>query len=413
MKTIVSEELKSRMTHAAENGSRIATDILAELKSGKDVSEVIKGSANYFSTKRKKNSSDTYITVKIVFTACTKDINNENFPDKENPQAPWFPENRTDLEPSTFIGYFKNLPEYSSQEMDYFNSAICINSKISVNIYDKMNDFIFAYRSENYSPIVQHGQTSLHNSCMRSDVNARNAADFYYNFAGAKIIIAQDSANNVLARAIVWPKVIWEMDGKEEILSVLDRVYFTHTFIINRIYDYAAGLGIHLRKTYNDYEHKRSFIALNPIGTFDITKGLEIHEMKLRIKVPASKWHKQGAPYLDTFSEVHITDDRSVELRNYTVIVNHFASCRSSDGSADRLNYLCPFCGKVHNEDPRPICNDCYEQFYTKTAFGTVIKGIPVSYKGENYPSVLFKKGNPIPNFRLYLALERIFCRVA
>jgi len=46
MKTIVSNELKSRLSHAAENGSVIAADIMAELKSGKNVSEMIRGSAN-------------------------------------------------------------------------------------------------------------------------------------------------------------------------------------------------------------------------------------------------------------------------------------------------------------------------------------------------------------------------------
>ncbi|MBF0647418.1 hypothetical protein IR083_01125 [Dysgonomonas sp. GY75] len=268
MKTIVSDELKSRLSHAAENGSVIASALLAELKSGKDVSEVIRGSANYFSTKRKKTTYDNYNSIKIVFTACTKDITNKNFPDRLNPQAPWFPENRTDIDPSTFIGYFKNLPEYTSKDFDFFSSAICLDSKVNIKIYDKMNDFIDAYKGENYSPIVQHGETTLHNSCMRSEEVARNAADFYYNFAGAKIIVAKDSANNILGRAIVWPNVIWSKEEEEQSISVLDRVYFTHTFILQKIYEYAQSITIHLRKKINDYEHSRSFIVLNPIEKF-------------------------------------------------------------------------------------------------------------------------------------------------
>ena len=54
MKIIVSEELKSRLTNASSNGSIIARDILAELKKNVDVSDIIRGNANYFSTKRKK-----------------------------------------------------------------------------------------------------------------------------------------------------------------------------------------------------------------------------------------------------------------------------------------------------------------------------------------------------------------------
>lgn len=39
---------------------------------------------------------------------------------------------------------------------------------------------------------------------MRYGNRARNAADFYTNFAGAEILVARDGSNNVLARAVVW-----------------------------------------------------------------------------------------------------------------------------------------------------------------------------------------------------------------
>jgi len=68
MKVIVSEELKSRLTNAASNGSIIASDILAELKNNSNVTDMIKGNANYFSTKRKKQDGLEYQKVKIVFT---------------------------------------------------------------------------------------------------------------------------------------------------------------------------------------------------------------------------------------------------------------------------------------------------------------------------------------------------------
>lgn len=43
MKLNVSNELKSRLTHAAENGSVIAKDILSEVKKNVPVEEVIRG----------------------------------------------------------------------------------------------------------------------------------------------------------------------------------------------------------------------------------------------------------------------------------------------------------------------------------------------------------------------------------
>ena len=42
MKLNVSNELKSRLTHAAENGSVIAKDILSEVKKNVPVEEVIR-----------------------------------------------------------------------------------------------------------------------------------------------------------------------------------------------------------------------------------------------------------------------------------------------------------------------------------------------------------------------------------
>ena len=74
MKTIVSNELKLRLTNAAYNGSVIAADILKELKENKDVTNTIRGTANFFSTKKIKSSTSIPLKMRIVFTACTKDL---------------------------------------------------------------------------------------------------------------------------------------------------------------------------------------------------------------------------------------------------------------------------------------------------------------------------------------------------
>ena len=175
MKLNVSNELKSRLTHAAENGSVIAKDILSEVKKNVPVEEVIRGSYNFFSTKRKRTEAGTFKKIRIVFTACNKDLGHPNFPDRNNPQAPWFPENRTDLEPSTFIELFKNLGPYQPDEINYFCSAISLDSKVTIRLHDSMNDFMEAYLESNYSPISDGSESSLHNSCMRYEDKARNA----------------------------------------------------------------------------------------------------------------------------------------------------------------------------------------------------------------------------------------------
>ena len=87
MKLNVSNELKSRLTHAAENGSVIAKDILSEVKKNVPVEEVIRGSYNFFSTKRKRTEAGTFKKIRIVFTACNKDLGHPNFPDRNNHNA--------------------------------------------------------------------------------------------------------------------------------------------------------------------------------------------------------------------------------------------------------------------------------------------------------------------------------------
>ena len=81
MKLNVSNELKSRLMHAAENGSVIAKDILLEVKKNVPVEEIIRGTYNCFSTKRKRTEAGTFKKIRIVFTACSKDLAHPSFPD--------------------------------------------------------------------------------------------------------------------------------------------------------------------------------------------------------------------------------------------------------------------------------------------------------------------------------------------
>ncbi len=266
MKLNVSNELKSRLMHAAENGSVIAKDILLEVKKNVPVEEIIRGTYNCFSTKRKRTEAGTFKKIRIVFTACSKDLAHPSFPDRNNPQAPWFPENRTVLEPSTFVELFKNLPKYSPDEINYFCSALSLDSKVTVRLHESMNDFMEAYLESNYSPIADSDTSSLHSSCMRYEDKARNAADFYTNFAGAKILVARDESNNILGRAVVWNEVtLWKSINTPIAASLLDRIYFSHAFVAELIRKQAQEAGILLRRRYNDYTHTTDFTVLNPI----------------------------------------------------------------------------------------------------------------------------------------------------
>ena len=408
MRVIVKDELRARLTCAAYNGSVIAKDILAEIKSNKDVSEMIRGKANHFATKRKRqNGGDGYHRIKIVFTYCNKDITNENFPDRNNPQAPWFNENRTEADASTFVGCFKNMPEYSDEEMEYFANSICVMSKVSVKLYEKMSDFEDAYRQENYTPVAQFGDSTLHNSCMRHEATARNAADFYYNFAGAKIIIAKDGEGNILGRAIVWPKTIHSKESEVYECAFLDRVYYSHSFVMKLIYNHAEAIGIHLRKLHNDYHSTESFVVMNAPDGYPLPNGEEMEETQIAVKVPASRWHKAGAPYLDTLSYILLKQDGELTLTNYESI-RVIATCRSTNGYADSVRKYCPRCGKLHKEC-EPICNSCRTDLFQETFLGRAITERIVTYKGLRVPASLLKKGRPTTTYALYLQIQKLY----
>ena len=164
--------------------------------------------------------------------------------------------------------------------------------------------------------------------------------------------------------------------------------------------------GILLRRRYNDYTHTTDFTVLNPIEGQEWAAGDNI-QVSLTVKVPACRWHKKGVPYLDTFYSLHLTDG-NLELRN-TEGDTSIATCRSTEGRANRRKYVCPKCGKIHSFPDTAFCKNCQDMFYISTVFGKVLKGTSAEYKGKKYPSFLFKKGRPVPEFRRYLQIEKLF----
>nr|MCQ5196111.1 hypothetical protein [Parabacteroides merdae] len=82
---------------------------------------------------------------------------------------------------------------------------------------------------------------------------------------------------------------------------------------------------------------------------------------------------------------------------------------RSTEGCANRKKYVCPKCGKIHIFPDAAFCKNCQDMYYVSTVFGKVLKGLSVEYKGKKYPSFLFRKGRPVPEFRRYLQIEKLF----
>ena len=405
MKANVSQEMKSRLLNAAANGSVIAKDVLAELKKECDISDIIRGSYNFFSTKRKRTSCSSFQKIRIVFTACNKDLAHENFPDKGNPNAPWFPENRADLEPSTFIGLFKNLPQYDPDDIKYFCSAISLDSKVSIKICSSMNDFIEAYSEENYILSADTDESTLHHSCMRYADMARNAADFYHNFAGAKIMVAKDNHGYIVGRAIIWDNLKWEDDhGGHTQVSLIDRIYSSHSFVLELMKCAAQTSGIIFRKRYNDYSHLKECVVMTPVKDYDTETCVTV---SLSLEVPVCQWHKKGVPYMDTFRYISLKEDK-LELRN-NYVPDIIADCQSTNGYAQRNAMVCPLCNRVHSDSNSVFCSQCQSSVFTESAFGRLLNGPAIKYNGTYYPRTLFKKGKPISQFKRYLQIEKLY----
>ena len=75
----------------------------------------------------------------------------------------------------------------------------------------------------------------------------------------------------------------------------MDRIYTSHTFIIDMMRDAAKKAGITFRKKYNDFSHQREVVALNPIAELEED---DRDPADLVLDVPVGQRHKRGFPIL-------------------------------------------------------------------------------------------------------------------
>ena len=418
-KIIITEEAKARLINADFNGSTIAHDILPLLR--KKQEDVIVGKPNYFASKRiTTNCGDDSKRIRIEFSWCNKDLTNPNFPGFGDPEAPNRREYRTKGQPATFFECFKLDKEYTDEEKQYFDSAIRC-SKVKVKLESSMAAIREAYDGNNYSSFRQDTST-LHNSCMRHDDASNIAGDFYANFAGAKILVARNAENEIVARALVWDHV--NVEGFKEQITFIDRIYTAFDFLLPFMQRKAKEMGIQFRKTKNTFSDRAEFTCLNPITLHKVSDDSSVdcevddfYGFTAYVNVPAVKYHKKGAPYLDTFSDLCMrTTDTGTQLilanRQHTLYTK-IAGLQSTSLQPERCRYICPVCGKVHGDrysSVPDICSDCRQQMGIDTAFGFVMKGNFRTYKGKKYPSKLFSKsGKPNQHFAEFLAINRLF----
>ena len=390
-KFFYTEDFRIRMTNAAKNGSNVCAAIMKAINTDDNVREGVR--FNYLTTKRVRHgSNENFIKKSIVVTACNKDFTNSNNPEHGSPVGMWRPENRTNISLNDLVGAFKSLEgnDFTSADYQYAASILAVDEPMKVGIYSKMKDIARGYLGDNYIEVFS-GDGSLQNSCMRHDDTAAVAADFYANFAGAKIILVTGTVSGkVYGRAMLWPNIeLLDPDTMQLVSgSFLERVYYAHDAIMIMVRNFAKEHGVRFRKYKNTYSDKKTFI--------DMQNGDKLIESQCFVKVPANKWHKFGSPYLDTFSFLFYEDGEfylgNLSRKNGCTYVADLA-CTGTTACINK--YICPVCGRVHGVGDK-LCSDCRETYTKETIVGTVWIG------------KMDKKHNPILNKKFARDAERL-----
>lgn len=383
MKTInYTEDFAKRFNNAAKNGSTVCAAIMKALKKNDNVRPEVK--LNYLTTIRVNHGTvdNTFgcCAKSIKITCCTKDFSNANNPECGSPIGMWRPENRTETNLRVLAGAFKEFPDFTDDDYAYAMEALIMDEPIKIITLSGMKNIEATYYAGNYVSVCGKNDTLWH-SCMRYDNTSQVAGDFYANFCGAKIIAAKGTVSgNVYGRAILWPSVNF---AGGETHSFVDRVYFVNDAVRQMILKHAKDSGVEYRKEKNTYTDKMTFRNL--------ATGAGLNT-EARVYVPKIKWHKKGAPYVDTFSYLYYDGD-TFYLSNERFQTDLVAAMMNTNGTANGQVKICPICGSSHSN--MFICNACEEKYVRKTIVGRIFVG-------------KMKNGQPVVNARYAQAQKNL-----
>lgn len=143
------------------------------------------------------------------------------------------------------------------------------------------------YNNENYDTEAPKG--TLIPSCMGHS-NRAKFLDIYVNSENVSMLVILSETNKVLGRALLWDNVSFKERGSEvEVHNgrFMDRVYYTHEWVLHKFIDWAKNEKIFFKKTQS---HDDSTRFINPISN-----RTEEYDISVEVNL-----EYQYYPYLDT-----------------------------------------------------------------------------------------------------------------
>jgi len=164
-----------------------------------------------------------------------------------------------------------------------------------------------AYLGDNYSKILG-SESNLHNSCMR-DANRQEYLNIFVdNTKVVSLLIAEDSDNKILGRALLW---VFDNGDKG-----MDTIYGPD-IVIQSFKNWASDNDYYLKSRQSCHHH-----------LFDIYNDNILHDDLIR-KVSLEKWDYQTYPYMDSLFRLEIDEKR---LHNSTSLC-YDRELRNVDGT--------------------------------------------------------------------------------
>ena len=196
------------------------------------------------------------------------------------------------------------------------------------------------YHGKMYAP----NSGTLNESCMRHG-KCQDYFDIYTENPGVRMIIATKN-DQLMGRAIVWDRSLWNKNYFDNVNAVVDRIYGNES-TISQIKQYCAK---------NNYVHKDRQSYQEPMAWIHYVNGVAVNKDKI-IRINIDTEFDQY-PYMDTFkycSDDYITNCDSL---SYNIEL--------TDTDGYNHNETCYYCEEEINEDEScstyngdRSCTDC------------------------------------------------------